>query len=57
MMIDNEQQANLVNTIEKVADEEMTEQEKNSSSFTASFNNHQFQQATNKAPWSGAKQQ
>jgi hypothetical protein len=57
MTMDNEQQDNIVGTNENgtATDEEMTEQNRNSSSFTAGFNNHQFQQ-TNNAP-SGATQQ
>jgi hypothetical protein len=57
MMMDNEQHENIadINENETAADEEMTEQNRNSSSFTAGFNNHQFQQ-TNEAP-SGVTQQ
>jgi hypothetical protein len=57
MMMDNEQQDNIAGTNENgtATDEEMTEQNRNSSSFTAGFNNHQFQRS-NDAP-SGATQQ
>jgi len=49
MMIDSEQQDNIAgkNETENEIDEEMKEQDRNSSSFTAGFNKQQFQQLNN----------
>jgi hypothetical protein len=57
MIIDSEQQDTIVgkNETENETDEEMKEQDSNSSSFTAGFNNKQFQ-TTNKASKEATKQ-
>jgi hypothetical protein len=57
MMIENEQEITDTNEDEIAADETMTDQGSNSSSFTAGFNNHQFKEKTSITPWKGETQQ
>jgi hypothetical protein len=57
MMIENEQEITDTNENETAADEAMTDQGSNSSSFTAGFNNHQFKEKTSITPRTGETQQ